>query len=531
MLDKKINTVKKWAGMSVCSMLLIFSEISGAQTASEMDLPAPQQTNTLNPHTHKTAVFDYNTINTVLWPIVTQYTAFPNVPAWYSNSEQPPLPIPDHTHFLGKLLTLRDAIWIALRNNPSVKGSEAQRILDKFGLALARWNFQPQFTDSFAYTKNVATGQITTTTTGNVSLNTPFGTNIQSGFTNNTQGYFDSSNGYSTTVTQPFMNGGWLTQWNNYLTAVDSEIQQQLTFKQSIMTVVTTVISNYMQLISDYNSLRLTKIDYDVTQKQLKQDQLQLQTGRMSRSAFLQEQVTAQNDKLQIVEGENSVQTSYQTLLTSLGLVSTAKINIDQNIDTTGFEEPSMQTCIDLALRYNPAYLQAKLNVDNAQRALTNAINGLMPTLTASGTFDYGSGQKTSPVFGVNFSVPIDDMNARSAHITAKVDLENAKIALTTARQEVISNVITQWKTVQAAIAQIKIGQEQVAMQLQVVKNTNLLLHYGRTTMFEYLQQRNTLLTDAQSLVSDQTSYINAVATLDNTMGTTLDRWNIKLRY
>lgn len=496
--------------------------------------PAPKFTDT-KPHLNQSARFNYNTINNVLWPIVDRYTAFPAIPKWYANTAQPPLPIPKHTRFLGKLLTLRDAIWIALRNNPDVKNDEVQRILDKFALAVARYNFEPHFTDNVQVTKNLRKGQTNSTgsveTTGSVSINNPFGGSITTSYTNDSKAYFDHRNTYTTTVKQSLMNGGWLTSWNTYLDAINTEKSARLTFKSNIMTIVTGVITDYTSLVSAYNTLMIQKRNFKTTKEQLNQDQLKFRLGRISRSELLQEQATYQTNKLSIVTDENSVQQSYQTFLTELGLVPTARIRIDQKIDISGFRVPDLATCINTALRYNTTYIDDKYTIEDDKRALTNAINGLMPTVDLTGTFGYGNGTSTSQQLVLNLSVPIDDMDARQTELQAKIALEKDKIALAAERQSIVSQVTSQWKTVQADLSQISLAEDQIKLQDQVVQDSHLSLQYGRSSMFDYLQERDTLLQNQVSLVGNKITYITDVASLDQLMGVTLRRWNIKLRY
>lgn len=504
----------------------------GMAFAHTPPLPVPVETKLVAPHTHAVANFNDHTINHVLWPIVTKYTAFPDIPEWYANSEQAPLPLPAHTKFLGNLLTLRDAIWIALRNNPDVKNSEVQRIEDKFALEVAQHAFVPQFTDQLTYSRNMtAHHDVQLNTTGQVELNTPFATNITSNFTNTTKSYFDHRNTYETTITQPLMNGGWLTPWYAYLDSVATEQIAKLTFRSNIMTTVTSVISAYTALVQSYNSLDLNKAQYRQTIKQINQDKLRLKVGRMSRSDFTQEAAQLATDKLGVVQAENSLQTTYQAFLVQLGLVSTVHLQVDRKIDTKGFGFPNLETCIKVALKHNTTYLTDKLNIGNAKRDLITAINGLMPTLTATADFTYGNGQKTVPTVGFTFSVPIDDISARSTELSAKVSLEQAKIALASTRQTIISDVTSDWQTVQSNLQQIKIAEQQIKLQQQVVNDDYLSLQYGRTSMFQYLEDRTTLLTNQQNLVNTKIAYITSVATLDQEMGVTLKRWNIKLRY
>src|SRR5581483_1619101 len=55
------------------------------------------------------------------------------------------LPLPQTTIQKPKLLTLEDAIVLALRNNPLVRSARLQRISDQFALELANYAYEPQF--------------------------------------------------------------------------------------------------------------------------------------------------------------------------------------------------------------------------------------------------------------------------------------------------------------------------------------------------------------------------------------------------
>ena len=493
-------------------------------------LPVPSDSNAIVPHRHD-APFTDQTINHVLWPIATKFTAFPDIPTWYANAERSPFPLPDHEHYLKKRLTMRDVIWIALRNNPTVKNAEVQRIENKFALQVAQHVFVPQFTDNFSWSRNMETHIDTLSTTGGISLTTPFATTLSSNFTNTTKAYFDHRNTYTATINQPLLNGGWLTPWYTYLDAVAAEQQAKLAFRSTIIGVVSNVITDYTGLISAYNQLALDQQQYQQTLEEQRQNKIQLKYGRISLSSYTQEAATLATNKLGVVQDQDSLQQAYQTLLTDLGLVTTTPLMISKQINISGFDFPDIKTCIRVALRHNTTYLADKLTIGNDKRALITAINQLLPTFNTTAGFTYGNGQKTIPTVGFTASVPIDDIAARQSELDAKIQLEKDKIALAVERQSIISTIISDWKTIKSNLTEIAIGQKQIALQRQVVKDDKLSIKYGRMTMFQYQQDRATLLTYQQELVNDKISYINSVATLDQSMGITLQRWNIKLRY
>ena len=77
----------------------------------------------------------------------------------------------------------------------------------------------------------------------------------------------------------------------------------------------------------------------------------------------------------------------------------------------------------------------------------------------------------------------------------------------------------------------MRISERAVAMQEKTVANTKLKLKYGKTTIFEVNTLENELLSQKIALISTKISYLNAITTLYQTLGTTLKQWRVHLRY
>ncbi|PHQ78690.1 MAG: hypothetical protein COB66_08375 [Coxiella sp. (in: Bacteria)] len=505
--------------------------LTSSAIAVQLPVPADTTSSAISIHQPHVSSFTQHTIDHVLWPLLEKNTAFSNIPVWYANSATPPLPMPAHTKYPGHLLTLKDAIWLALRNNPDVKGDEVQRILDKFTFEVAKWEFHPKFTDQFKYSKDLTTNTWTRSATLASTLATKFGTSFSAGYTNGTEGIFDVNNQYDLGVTQPLLRGGWGIPGIAYLDAVNTAIAAKLNFKQSMMDVVKNVVTDYMTLVQAYNDFDLQEEQLQQTKKQIEQDALKVKAGQMARSDFLQEKVQFEQTSLNIVKQKNTLQTTYQDFLTELGMVSTAKIRIDKKIDIRGYDVPGKQTCINIALQHNTAYLEDKLSLANDTRALRSAKNQLWPQFDVTAGVNFAHNERADKSIGFDISVPIDQMDTRQTIMSARIALEKQKIKIQQDEQKVTSDTTTQWQTVQYDFQQIAISTRSVAMQEQTVKDNRLLLKYGRIIMFNFLQIRDELLTQQIGLVGNQIGLINDVQTLDNTMGVTLKRWNIKLRY
>lgn len=453
------------------------------------------------------------------------YSAYPDIPGWYATptTETPATHHPTIYH-----VTLREAIWLALRNNPDIKNAEAQRVLDKFALAVAHWAFQPQFSNEFSVGYDPKTGQITDSGQLSSTVTTPAGTVVKAGYSNSS-GVFNHHNSYQLSIQQPLLKG-WMQPELAYLGALDSEKTARFEYANNVMTVVRTVINRYMALLSAYNNIQIQKRQLNETLKQLHQDQLKFEKGKMARSDFLQVKVQAQQYQLDMIQQQNDYKNTYQDFLQALGLRLDTNVQIDHAVGNQLMTVPPLKDCINTALKHNIQYQMEQISLRGAERALKQARNQMLPDLSASVGTTLGDGRQ-DPSVGLSLSVPINDLSSQQSVVNARVSLEKQRIALKQARQEVVRDVTNQWNSVQSDLSRIKLARQTVALQAQTVKDNRLLLQYGRTTVFDFIRIQDQLLSQQLGLVGLQTSLVNDVASLQNLMGVTLQAWHIQLRY
>ena len=91
--------------------------------------------------------------------------------------------------------------------------------------------------------------------------------------------------------------------------------------------------------------------------------------------------------------------------------------------------------------------------------------------------------------------------------------------------------VMTQWQQIQSQKLQIQVSKTSIELQKKSLADARLKLKYGRSTAFEVTQLQNNLLQAETNLIGTEISYLNDITTLHQTMGITLDVWDIKLRY
>lgn len=431
-----------------------------------------------------------------------------------------------------RVLTLADAIWLALRGNPEVQKEQLDRITSKFGLMLEHYElFEPHYTAKLTGTRPLGNKQQwELSPTLGATVDSPLGTSMEVQYTNSNLGVGPDQ--YLFSVDQPLLKGfGYFSKilvWRNDL---DAQLTDRLTYKKAIINIVGQVITAYTALLGQYNTLASQEEDLKITQLSLKQDRLKVKAGQMAPSEYLRQEVQLQSDKASIVDTQNQVVQDFHDFLTQLGLRTDTNIHIEKTIHWKRYKYPSLKRSIAIALQNNIDYKLAKIALRTAKRNYIIAVSNLLPQFDVNATDTVQRRTKANASVGFNLSVPINPMPDRSAELSAKITYQKAKIDLQKQKELVISQITKEWTAVESARVSILLGQKLVWMDNKTLENTKLRLDYGMTTMFEYLTTQESLLTDEITLITDKTTYINNVAVLRADMATTLKDWNIKLRY
>lgn len=457
----------------------------------------------------------------------------------------------------GDVLTLRDAILLALRMNPDVHNAELQRVVDKFALAVAHNQFEPQYT--FTAQATYANGSKPAySATPEVSILSPYGTAA----TVTATPTFNGSTVTSVTVTQPLLRGfGPIPTEALLYEAQLNELSARLTLKNEVMTTIVSVIQAYYVLVQGYNDLKINKLSLDDAKVVLEQTQLKIKYGKAGPAEIAQQQTQVAQQELAVETAKNTIQQDYLALLVLLGLDPDAKLKIVHGITASTVRLPSLTQSITLALANNVDYQKALISFKATQRALLVAKDDQKWQLnvTASASRDLGSngdigvvsttpssstgfapvtsgvivptGTGTTQQLMFNLSVPIDDVQRKQLIVNAKVGLEQALISLDQDKRTLISNVMSSYNSLLSQAKQIVLAQDSVTYAQQSLDVAQIKFNYGKTTSFELTTLRTNLISAQTTLISQQISYLTAVEQFYELLGITLTKWDISVNY
>lgn len=455
------------------------------------------------------------------------------------------------------VLTLREAILIALRYNPQIQSGEVQRVLDKFALRVAFWNFEPQYNINGAagYTKSVSSGTLsendTQSLTPTVSLLTPLGGTVTLGMPNNVSHTAGSTRFYNPAatvgITQPLLRG--FGPDVALAPLHQSEIQEllaRLTLKNTIMTTTTSVISQYAAVAQAQNSLIAQQISVKNAIDILNNQRGYLKAGRIAPADLVQYEANVSAQELSLQQTEVTLVQQKRILLILLGIDPETPVSTTKSIGFTNDTLLPLEECIRLALQFNIPYQQALLAIKSAQINLTLGQNQQLPILNLTASRTQGGGSGGSPnsglpslvngansntTLGLAFTIPIGNLQLKQTLEQAKINLRQQYIALAQAKRQVINDVTTAYYTVVNQKQQIIQAKQAQDLAQQTLFIADAKLKYGRVTPFEVSTLQTNLITQQLAYINTISAYYTSLATLDLVVGTTLDRWHICLRY
>lgn len=455
------------------------------------------------------------------------------------------------------LLSLDDAVLLALRYNPTIQNAEIQRIVDKFNLRLAKYSYELQYalTGNFQYnnsTSNGVNGEGNKfTLSPQVSYLSPIGTQVVAGVTNvwsHVGGQSHYSNPQATlNITQPLLQGfGTTVTMAPLYNAYDQELINRLSLQNVAITTITQVVSKYTALVQAINTLKSLELSLATSQKTVKQYQIKLKVGQVAPADIIQFETDVSSKQQSIEAQKITIKQARFALLETLGLDHKTPFTVTDRVGLDDTKLPTLEQSIELALKNDINYQTQKINYRIAQRQFKVTLDKLRWTLNAnvvqsvgggtggppnSGVDSLFNGQNKNLSAGLQLNVPINDVPAKAAVVQAKVGLKQSETLLDAQKRQVIDTARTAYYTLMSQKRQITQAQTTLELSNRNLKNAYIRLDVGRATPFEVSSLQSSLTLAEINLISSEISYINALAAFEQIVGTTLDRWNVQIRY
>lgn len=395
-----------------------------------------------------------------------------------------------------RTITLDDAMRIALRQNGDLRLARNAAAQQVSSVRQAKSAFLPNLSFSTSTGQNYGR---------NFSLD-------EGRIVNQTTQSFNMGVSSSITVFNGFQNT------SNARSASLSEEASGQSVRRAEQTVAFTVATNFVNLVTQQELLRVQEENLVAQQAQEAQIQQFVNAGTRPISDLYQQQAAVASTRLAVVNAQRALELAKVDIIQALQLDPTGTYDFvastsSEIADTTGAFE--LDSLLESALRRRADITARQLSVDAAALEVKSAQGTRWPTLSLSAGYNTAFSSASDLAFsdqldqrrggsiGLSVQVPLFDRGSSSINSQrALIAEDNARIALENQRQQVALEVRRALLDYNAAQQQLAAAEAQERAASLALESTSRRYEVGAATLLEVTQARATMVQAASSLVN-----------------------------
>ncbi|MFQ5864514.1 MAG: TolC family protein [bacterium] len=217
----------------------------------------------------------------------------------------------------GKLITLNEAIEIALENNSSLKAAYQGLQASQYRVKKSRLDLLPKADLQFSYSRldpgTVRRGNVF------VDVGRTLVENFGAGDPNDIRpGAYDNNFSTAFQLVQPIYNGG--ANWAAVNLARAQESGSEYNLDDTKQQVILEVKTRYLQVLQAQELVVLARKSLEASQEHLSSSQKMLEVGLRSRTDVLRWEVQKATDEGRLVEAENNLEIAFAALKQVMGI-------------------------------------------------------------------------------------------------------------------------------------------------------------------------------------------------------------------
>tara|TARA_R110002020_G_scaffold15143_46_gene53995 strand:+ start:1995 stop:3305 length:1311 start_codon:yes stop_codon:yes gene_type:complete len=400
---------------------------------------------------------------------------------------------------------MKDSLSSAYSNNPSLNQARAQlRSVDE-GVPLAKSGIRPQvfatLSASSQYTGLTGVYSSTANRKFNVSgANNPIGMGLS--------------------FTQPIFQG--FQTKNSVLQAKAAVRAQRELLRNTEQSVLLDAATSFEDVIQNTAIVSLRKSDVTFLNEQVKASNDRLDVGEGTRTDVSQSEARYAEAQSDLNFAEASLASSKATFRQVTGLDAR---NLVDNLNLAAKLPPSLERALAIGQDNHPAIQSAIHNVDVAQFNVKTLEGQFMPDVSLNGevgrTYDTGTADYSDTAqVTLNVNIPIYQGGRVSSQVRqAKEDLGYARIQVDILRDQVRQAVVQAWAEYQASVASIQAARTGVFAQQLALQGVIEEQKVGQRTTLDVLDSQRDLVDAQVTLVQAERNKVVAAYALLSATG------------
>ncbi|MFE1747365.1 TolC family protein [Coleofasciculus sp. H7-2] len=446
----------------------------------------------------------------------------------------------------GIQLTLADVVILVLQNNKDIKNAYLERIAQRQDLAVAEDRFVPDFIPKLTFNiDRFGSGGSTSTNAdvgvgATVAVTVPTGGRLSFGW--ETNGQTSNINNLSLNrnddlfgsnlqlrLTQPLLRGAGVAV--NKAPVEIARLDERANIqglKSTLINTITEAILAYRNLLRAQERLKIEQISLKSARQILEFNQVLIEAGRIAPVEIVQNQTDVANREVSLLEAQNNLESVKLALLDILDIEQTLNIEPVEKIVLQS-KSLDLNNLKQVASQNRPDYLQAQLSFEKTKFERLIAGNNRRWNLDLDAAYGNSLDDTTQLTAGLILSRTFGDLTVERDYQRSQVNFLQAENTLENLRQSIDIQVTDRVRNVNSSLRQVQLAQQARQLAERKLQIEQEKLRLGRSQIFQVVSFQNDLV-EARNRELDATiEYLNALTNLDQSVGTTLETWQVTI--
>ena len=447
---------------------------------------------------------------------------------------------PDRAAEVGaSILSLEDALDIAVHHNRRYKNEKESLYLEALSLTLSRHRFAPIFSSGGAADyqetrseEEIAAGVDELVTDREVSLSGQVGGSmllkaggrIAADFTTDFfrylagDGRLPTSSALVGTLSQPLLRGaGYKVAMENLTQAERNLFYSLREFTRFRQEFTVDVVGEYYRVLQNRDRVRNAWQAYKNFQANVERQTARYEEGLARKADLAELQESELTNEQAWINAFRSYRESLDRFKITLGLTTNTPIMLDdEELGKLAIDEThatmNLEEAVEVALAARLDLQTVNDEVVDAERRVEVVANGLLPDmdLVVSGRLANREDAKSPSLdlerytwsAGVDVDLPLDRKSERNAYRAALIQYERARRARENSADEIRLDIQNGWRNLEQAKREYEISRVRVELSQSRVREQELLSEIGEGDAFEVVRAQDALTGSQNQLTS-----------------------------
>ena len=442
-------------------------------------------------------------------------------------------------------LSLADVVILVLANNTEIKNAYLDRIAQKQDLTVAEGKFRPILTPTLSFLAN-RSGELTNTVgslDAKVIVKVSTGGELNFGWTGNTQGSNtlnpnnlsrslnnDSfSQNLQLSFRQPLLKGAG-TSLNQASIAIArlNETSNINNLKSTLSDIITKAILAYRELLQAQERLKIEQLSLKNAEESLEVTQVLINAGRVAPVDIVQNQTDIANRRVSLLSAENDLESKKLLLLSILNIKQNTNIEAGE-LPTVKPTQLELEKLRQIALQNQPSYLNSLLNLDKNKIDLKLAEDEKRWDLSFNASLGDGTNQDTDARAGLSLSRVIGDLSLNQRFERSRVELLKTENTVRNVRTQLDIDLQDKIRNIKLSFSQLELARQATQLSVRQLEIEQEKQKLGRSRLLDIIKLQNDLVQAKNNELNATITYLNALTSLDQFLGTTLQTWQVSI--